>query len=819
MLAAAMIKGFNFTAQSPPGPSIVVWRVVKVSLNLIERRGRVSFYALAVVLAMVLTSGVLLAGGATAQAEPAAAGTASTFASVSPVRVLDTRTGIGGVSGPVSGTVTLDLAGRVPVAATAVVLNVTGVAPTASTFVTVFPAGTGRPLTSNLNLPAGDTRPIQVTVALGVGRKVSLYNNAGRIHLVADLAGYYRAGAGAKFTPLTPNRVLDTRDTLTPLGPGATRNIDLSQWMPASATAVTVNLTATNATATTFVTAWPTGRGRPAVSNLNVPAGDTRPNLVTVAVGANRQISLYNNAGSVDLLVDMGGFYTPDYGAFFVPLPPSRVLDTRDGTGTGGSTDPLGEGRDIARNLADGLPLTATGVVLNVTGVAATDPTHLLAWGVLWYGRWRPSGSTLNLPAGQAASNAAVMAFNGDRGFLVRNSVGAVHVVADLVGVFVALDQPCVTDCLYAWGYNDQRKLGTAEAVYSSSTPTPVVLSGVRAVAGGVFSNGYALRTDGTVWAWGNNETGQLGNGWTGRGALGAPNGSVVPAPVVGLADVTAIAGGSQQGYALRADGTVWAWGQNGSGALGNGSDVQSNVPVQVTGLTDIVAIAGNPGSGFAVRADGTVWAWGSGFLGSPQPPFWSLVPVQVGGLTGVTAITGNGSGAYVLRTDGTVWGWGSGQLGIGPCGTDTGVPCSSEVPVRVSGLAGVTAIAGTFNNGYAVRDDGTVWAWGSNVDGALGNGVPCDPTATVCESQVPVRVSGLHDVTQIAGFGAGGYALRTDGTVWAWGDNRLGQLGNDSVTGHTTVPVQVIGLTGVSAIDSGGHSGYAVVRGPLRGR
>lgn len=773
-------------------------------------------YALAVVLTMFLTSDILLSGGAMAHvtpaAEPAVTGTASTFMSLSPVRVLDTRTGVGGISGPVSGTVILNLAGRVPVTATAVVLDVAGVAPTVLTFVTVFPSGVGRPATSNLNLPAGDTRPVQVTVALGAGRKVSLYNNAGRLHLVADLAGYYRAGAGAKFTPLTPNRVLDTRDAVTPLGPGATRNVDLSEWLPASATAVTVNLTATDATAPTFVTAWPTGTVRPTASNLNLPAGETRPNLVTVAVGANRQISLFNNAGSVDLLVDLGGFYTPDYGAGFVPLPPSRVLDTRDGTGTGGSTNPLGvEGPTIIRDLADGLPLTATGVVLNMTGVAPTDPTHLLAWGALSEGRYRPSGSTLNLSAGQTASNAAVIAFDWGRGFLVRNAVGSVHVVADLVGVFVAHDWPCVTDCLYAWGYNEHRKLGTAEAVDSSSTPTPVVLSGVRAAASGQYLNEYALRTDGTVWSWGNNEYGQLGNGWTGMGALGAASGSVVPAPVVGLTDVTAIAGSSQQAYALRADGTVWAWGENSSGALGNGGFANSTVPVQVTGLTDVVAITSNAGSGFAVRADGTVWAWGLGFLGNPRPP-WSS---PVAGLSGVTAITGNDSGAYVLRTDGTVWGWGSGQIGIGPCGPDTGVSCSSEVPVRVSGLTGVIAIAGSINNGYAVRTDGTVWAWGSNVDGALGNGVTCAPTATVCESQAPVRMSGLHDVTQIASFGAGGYALCADGTVWSWGSNTVGALGNDSVAGHTPVPVRVVGLTGVSAIDSGGRSGSAVVPNP----
>lgn len=775
--------------------------------------------AFAGLLTVFLTSGVLLAGGVTAQAEPAAEPAASTFTSLSPIRVLDTRTGVGGVSGPVVGTVTLDLVGRVPVAATAVVLNVTGVAPTAPTFVTVFAAGTGRPATSNLNLPAGDTRPIQVTVALGAGRKVSLYNNAGRIHLVADLAGYYHIGAGAKFTPLAPDRLLDTRWENIPVGPGATRVLDLGNWIPASATAVTVNLTATNATATTFVTAWPTGTGRPTASNLNVPAGDTRPNLVTVAVGANRQISLYNNNGQVDLLVDLGGFYTPDYGAVFVPLPPSRVLDTRNG-------EPLVAGLTTGRDLADGLPLTATGVALNVTGVAATAPTHMLAWGGSQDGRHRPNTSTLNLSAGQTASNAAVMAFDGYRTFLVINAVDSVHVVADLVGVFVVLERPCVTDCLYAWGNNYRRKLGNAEAVPSSSTPRPVVLSGVSAVAVGDYSNGYALRTDGTVMAWGNNVFGQLGNGWTGRlvGGNSAGNynggGSMVPVPVLGMTRVTAIAGGRSQAYALRADGTVWAWGNNESGQLGNGGLAGANVPVQVTGLTDVVAVASSSMTGYAVRSDGTVWAWGGGLLGNSQPPWSSPVPVQVAGLTGVTAIAGNDSGAYVLRADGTVWAWGNnqyGQLGDGqPC--DPNVSCGSAVPVRVSGLTGVTAIIGGSSpgftkNGYAVRDDGTVWAWGSNIDGALGNGVTCDPTAVVCESRVPVRVSGLHDVTAVASFGFGGYALRANGSVLAWGSNLDNALGNESVTGHTTVPVPVAGLTGVSAIANGWIAGYAIVR------
>jgi hypothetical protein len=299
------------------------------------------------------------------------------------------------------------------------------------------------------------------------------------------------------------------------------------------------------------------------------------------------------------------------------------------------------------------------------------------------------------------------------------------------------------------------------------------------------------LKNDGTVWAWGYNYDGELGNGtW---------NSSNVPVQVSGLTSVTAIAGGGGHSLALKNDGTVWAWGYNYGGELGNGTWNSSNVPVQVSSLTGITAIAaGDGGHSLALKNDGTVWAWGDneyGELGNGTNTN-SNVPVQVSGLTGITAIAGGVVHSIAVKNDGTVWAWGNngnGQLGNG---TNT----NSNLPVQVSGLTGVTSIAGGLYHSLALKNDGTVWAWGNNGNGQLGNG-------TFSNSNLPVQVSGLTGVTAIAGGNYHSLALKNDGTAWAWGNNDNGQLGNGTNT-DSNLPVQVSGLTGVTAIAVGGlHS------------
>jgi alpha-tubulin suppressor-like RCC1 family protein len=292
------------------------------------------------------------------------------------------------------------------------------------------------------------------------------------------------------------------------------------------------------------------------------------------------------------------------------------------------------------------------------------------------------------------------------------------------------------------------------------------------------------------VWAWGANQSGQLGNGTT--------TNSDIPVQVSGLTGIVAIAitehwMGSVT--VLKSDGTVWAWGYNGDGEMGNGTTTNSDTPVQVSGLTGITYIAGGDDGGYAFKSDDTAWIWG--YDGGSAIPF----PLQVVNLTGVTAIGGGGlSGGFAIKADGTLWAWGynaDGELGNG---SNAGESLS---PVEVSDLTGVSAASGGQASSYALRSDGTVWAWGYNGDGELGTG-------TTTGSNTPVQVSGLTSATAIAAGDLDGYALKSDGTVWAWGYNGDGELGNGTTVNSDT-PVQVSGLTGVVAIAGGGEDGYAL--------
>lgn len=231
-----------------------------------------------------------------------------------------------------------------------------------------------------------------------------------------------------------------------------------------------------------------------------------------------------------------------------------------------------------------------------------------------------------------------------------------------------------------------------------------------------------------------------------------------------------------------------------------------------MTGLTNIVRIANSGATGFAVRGDGTVWSWGanaSGALGNGSTGAYSLVPVQVSNMTGATDVAAGGSNGFALRNDGSVWAWGAntaGQLGNGSAVTQ------STVPVKVTNLTAVTAIGAGRYNGYAVRNDGTVWAWGAGSDGANGNNNACVNVDFPCASRVPVQVSGLTGATTVTSFEYGGLALRTDGSIAGWGFNGYQTLANDSAYWTALTPVTAQGVPNVTAIGSGEYSSYALV-------
>ena len=204
------------------------------------------------------------------------------------------------------------------------------------------------------------------------------------------------------------------------------------------------------------------------------------------------------------------------------------------------------------------------------------------------------------------------------------------------------------------------------------------------------------------------------------------------------LANVIAIAAGGSHTLALKSDGTVWAWGDNGYGHLGDGTTTERYTPVQVSGLTGVIAISAGGYHSAALKSDGTVWAWGwncEGQLGNGTTSDVNPFPVQVSGLTAVKAIAAGANYSKALKSDGTVWAWGAGYYGQ----LGDGTTVSKYTPVQVSGLTGVAAIgSGEYQfHSIALKSDGTVWTWGYNYYGQLGDGTTINKTA-------PTQVDGL---------------------------------------------------------------------------
>jgi hypothetical protein len=243
---------------------------------------------------------------------------ANRLQSLTPFRAMDTRNGTGGRTGALGPGGSFELAvrgvGGVPANADSVVVNVTAVQPTAGGYLTVWPAGQTRPLASSLNFPAGATVPNLVISKIGSNGKVGIFNANGNTHVVADVVGYLSSTAPGRHFVLEPFRLLDTRpDDVAPLGPASSTNLQVLGigGVPASGvSAVALSIAAKSPTANTFVTAWPGGVARPTTANLNPRAGIDVSNLAIVRVGADGTVNLYNQNGTLDLVVDMVGWFS-----------------------------------------------------------------------------------------------------------------------------------------------------------------------------------------------------------------------------------------------------------------------------------------------------------------------------------------------------------------------------------------------------------------------------------------------------------------------------------------------------------------------------
>lgn len=397
---------------------------------------------------------------------------------------------------------------------------------------------------------------------------------------------------------------------------------------------------------------------------------------------------------------------------------------------------------------------------------------------------------------------------------------------------------------VWSWGTSKEAQCGCGSFEDTVTIAQVVGLTNIVSIAAG-NSYGLALKSDGTVWAWGKNDHGQLGDGtWTLN--------RMTPVQVSGLTDVVSIAAGFGHSLAVKSDGTVWSWGSNGCGQLGDQTTVVRNTPVQVCGefapFTDVISVAAGYAHSLALKSDGTIWAWGSNYydqLGDLSTGDRRM-PAYINYISDIVGIAAGAYHSLAINEYGAVYAWGdnsSGQIGDGlysnrrmPCGVLTnaasidagdyfsiavgldgtvwawgandygqlgdGTKYSNPIPAQINGLNNVIRVAAGFDHSLAIKSDGTLWAWGDDDYGQLGNG-----PAT---RGIPVQVKGLTDVITTVAGGYHSLALKSDGTVWAWGDNSYGQLG-DGTTITRATPTQVLGLIDVAAITAGAYYSLAL--------
>ncbi|WP_063764174.1 right-handed parallel beta-helix repeat-containing protein [Kitasatospora purpeofusca] len=368
----------------------------------------------------------------------------SVFTPAGPVRLLDTREAVG-VPGteavPAFGQVDLKVAGVAGIPAsgvTAVTMNVTVTGPTEDGHLRVYPHGEERPDTSNLNWTAGRTLANQVNVPVKDG-KVSFYNHSGgTVHVIADLAGYYGA-QGDLFHPLSPSRLLDTREAVGVPGTEAVPaggTVDLQVAGLAGApldgvTAVTMNVTMTDPTEDGHLRVYPHGTALPQTSSLNWTAGRTVPNLVTVPV-KDGKVSFYNSSGgTVHVIADLAGYYSAEGRLTFTPVGPWRAMDTRRDVSTGCCVRPAGTvGAFDALDVEIYVPNIAA-ATLNVTVTEPGTDGHLIVYPG---DEFMPAVSNLNFQAGETVANQVVVKVNAAHITIRNASAAPVHIVVDIFG-------------------------------------------------------------------------------------------------------------------------------------------------------------------------------------------------------------------------------------------------------------------------------------------------------------------------------------------------------------------------------------------------
>jgi alpha-tubulin suppressor-like RCC1 family protein len=366
---------------------------------------------------------------------------------------------------------------------------------------------------------------------------------------------------------------------------------------------------------------------------------------------------------------------------------------------------------------------------------------------------------------------------------------------------------------LWTWGLNTSGQLGD-NTITNRSTPVTTFAGGTnwKQVAGG---GNYiaAIKTDGTLWTWGLNTSGQLGRNsdtalrltpvttfaggtnWADT-ATGEPE------------ELYTLTGGSAHTAAIKTDGTLWTWGQNTSGQLGDNTIINRSTPVTTfAGGTNWkqVACSNNGSHTAAIKTDGTLWTWGTnsnGPLGDNTTTNRSTPVTTFAGGTNWKQVAGGGSHTAAIKTDGTLWNWGvntTGQLG------DNTTTNRSTPVTTFAGGTNWKQVAGGQNHTAAIKTDGTLWTWGSNSNGQLGDN-------TIISRSTPVTTfAGGTNWKQIACGNLYTAAIKTDGTLWTWGSNTQGRLGDNTVTQRNTPVTTFAGGTNWKQVACGGIHAAAI--------